>query len=65
MSRVFTIVGGLSVLVLWVIVAMSMELPVLNLSPGGTTPFEAFLVGFMLIPKVFGQLLLIGTSVLV
>lgn len=64
MSRVFTIVGGLSVLLLWVIVAMSVELPVLNLSPGGTTPFEAFLIGFMLIPKAFGQVVLIGASTL-
>lgn len=64
MSRVFTIVGGLSVLVLWVIVAMSLDVPSSDLMQGSTPLSQAFLFGFMLIPKAFGQLVLLGASTL-
>ena len=62
MSRVLTIVGGLSILALWVVAAMSLDVPPPDLMQGGTSVAQAFLFGFMLIPKAFGQLVLLGAS---
>jgi len=71
MSRVVTAVGGVSILLLWFIVAMSIEFPPLDAAQGwsavptgfliGAVP-TGFLIGFMLIPKILGQLLIIGVS---
>ena len=65
MSRVLTIVGGLSILALWVVAAMSLDVPPPDLVQGNTSVAQAFLFGFMLIPKAFGQLILLGASVLI
>jgi len=64
MSKVFTIVSGLSVLVFWVVIAMSLDVPPPDLMQGSTPLSQAFLFGFMLIPKAFGQLVLLGASTL-
>ncbi len=64
MSRVVTVIGGVSVLALWAIIAMSVEFPLPNTSQGWLVVPNGFLFGFMLIPKVFGQLVLIGASAL-
>ncbi|HUN08182.1 MAG TPA: hypothetical protein PLQ56_16370 [Aggregatilineales bacterium] len=62
MSRVVTAVGGVSILLLWFIVAMSIEFPPLDAAQGWSAVPTGFLIGFMLIPKILGQLLIIGVS---
>lgn len=63
MSRILTIVGGVGVLALWIIVAMSIEFPFPDTSRGWAALPDGFLFGFMLIPKVFGQITVIGVSI--
>lgn len=64
MSKILTIFGGVGLLVLWVIVAMSIELPPLDTSQGWSAVPNGFLIGFMIIPKIVGQFVLIGASAL-
>ena len=64
MSPVVTVIGGVSFLALWVILAVSIEFPLPNTSHGWLAVTNWFLFGFMFLVKVFTQLVLIGVSAL-
>lgn len=64
MPRVAKAVGGSAVLVAWVIVALTVALPPLNLAGGWDQAPNAFAYGFLVIPYAIGTLAVIGANLL-
>lgn len=61
-SRVIQVISGISLLVIWFLVANLIDFPFPSLEQGWNAPIYGFLFGFMLIPKVVGFALILGVE---